>query len=291
MSTRKLTNVAATVTDSYVYDAFGVAIDHNGSSENNYLYRSEQYDFTLDKYYLRARYYDQNIGRFSSMDSFKGRIAQPLSLQKYIYSNANPISFHDPTGMITVPETMFTVAVITTLTSLVLAGFEHLLSLDRDPIRWKAKIYDVGFSLKKVDGQVSYVSAESGCINNSLYEDTKGVGEFLLLYVGVSTPTPELLGKGAGGLAPGGIDPQVGDATLFTPGLLGPEPKWLSGLCSVSQVSIALGKGIAYGTFTMGTGVGDFTLTPSIISGFTIGADYLAGISIPISLEMKQCNQ
>ena len=59
-STRVLTNGSGEVTDSYVYDAYGNLLKSVGGSVNNYRYAGEQFDSSLDDYYLRARYYDGN---------------------------------------------------------------------------------------------------------------------------------------------------------------------------------------------------------------------------------------
>lgn len=98
MSTRKLTNTSETITDNYVYDAFGILIDRTGSTENNYLYTGEQYDTNLDAYYLRARYYNQVTARFYSQDSHPGYIEIPMSQNAYIYSYNNPVMNFDPSG-------------------------------------------------------------------------------------------------------------------------------------------------------------------------------------------------
>ena len=52
-STRLLTNSTGSVTDSYVYDAFGLLIAHNGQTVNAYLYTGEMLDPT-GLYYLRS---------------------------------------------------------------------------------------------------------------------------------------------------------------------------------------------------------------------------------------------
>ena len=57
-----------------------------------------RYDENLDQYYLRARYYDQGAGRFTQMDSWIGRSAEPTTLNKYVYGNADPANVTDPTG-------------------------------------------------------------------------------------------------------------------------------------------------------------------------------------------------
>ena len=66
---------------------------------NKYLFAGEQYDSNLSDYYLRARYYDTSSGRFTRRDTYEGSLDDPLTLHKYIYANANPVSFIDPTGL------------------------------------------------------------------------------------------------------------------------------------------------------------------------------------------------
>jgi RHS repeat-associated protein len=105
-STRALTNEAGIVTDTYIYDAFGRIIVQTGSTPNLYLFAGEQRDFSIGLDYLRARYINYNLGRFQSMDSFPGILRLPITLQKYIYANANPITYVDPTGYVGLLEVM-----------------------------------------------------------------------------------------------------------------------------------------------------------------------------------------
>ncbi|ELS31336.1 MULTISPECIES: RHS repeat-associated core domain-containing protein, partial [Pseudanabaena] len=103
-STRALTNAAGTVTDSYNYDAYGTLLNSTGSSENSYRFAGEQFDKNLNQYYLRDRYYNQGVGRFTRSDSYQGNISNPLSLNKYLYANGNPVGFIDPTGKFSIAE-------------------------------------------------------------------------------------------------------------------------------------------------------------------------------------------
>ncbi|MCP4138554.1 MAG: hypothetical protein GY754_46780, partial [bacterium] len=98
-SVRQLTNDAGIVTDAYVYDAFGVLINGEGSTENNYLYAGEQFDAAVGLYYLRARWMNQQNGRFTSMDPFVGDYMAPESLHKYSYAKNNPVDYNDPSGL------------------------------------------------------------------------------------------------------------------------------------------------------------------------------------------------
>jgi RHS repeat-associated protein len=95
---RQLTSTAGTVTDKYEYDAFGNLWTVSGTTPNNYLYRGEQYDFDLGLYYLRARYYNPNTGRFMSRDPWSGNQFDPKTLHKYLYVGSNPVNNVDPRG-------------------------------------------------------------------------------------------------------------------------------------------------------------------------------------------------
>ena len=103
-STRALTGQSGIVTDTYTYDAFGLLLEQSGTTENQYLYRGEQFDEELGLYYLRARYMDPAIGRFVTMDGFAGSIQDPYSLHKYLYANANPMTYSDPSGNFSIGE-------------------------------------------------------------------------------------------------------------------------------------------------------------------------------------------
>ena len=62
------------------------------------FYRVEQYDSDLGLYYLRARYYNPNTGRFMSRDPEDGNLFDPASLHKYLYANGDPVDGVDPMG-------------------------------------------------------------------------------------------------------------------------------------------------------------------------------------------------
>ncbi|MEE8519568.1 MAG: DUF6531 domain-containing protein [Dehalococcoidia bacterium] len=59
-------------------------------------------------YYLRARYYDPETGRFLSRDPVAGFIERPTSQHPYAYAFNNPCSFVDPSGNLA-QESGFTV--------------------------------------------------------------------------------------------------------------------------------------------------------------------------------------
>ncbi len=97
-STRFLINAGGGVANTYVYDAYGSLLASTGTTPNNYLYTGEQWDSDLGMYYLRARYYKPDHGRFWTQDTFEGSQSDPLSLHKYLYAADNPVNMVDPSG-------------------------------------------------------------------------------------------------------------------------------------------------------------------------------------------------
>lgn len=97
-SVRGLIDENGKVTDTYNYDAFGNLLDKTGTTVNNYLYCGEQLDSTTGLYYLRARYMNPATGTFITQDTYLGTVFDPTSLHKYLYANANPVTYCDPSG-------------------------------------------------------------------------------------------------------------------------------------------------------------------------------------------------
>ena len=103
----ELVSDSSTVTHKYDYDAFGVEKKPDPLDGNPFRYCGEYYDGETKTYYLRARYYDPNIGRFTQQDSVwlmareypnGQKITDPLSLNLYVYCANNPIVYGDPSG-------------------------------------------------------------------------------------------------------------------------------------------------------------------------------------------------
>ena len=99
-STRLLTDEAGATTDHYAYEAFG-ELDAAASlqaSDNDFLYTGEQLDPNSEFYYLRARYMNLANGRFTQMDAWAGRQAEPDTMHKYAYTRNAPSNKVDPSG-------------------------------------------------------------------------------------------------------------------------------------------------------------------------------------------------
>lgn len=75
----------------------------------DYLYNG-QYGVITDRnglYYMRARYYDQDIKRFTNRDVVSGDITNSQSLNRYCYVQDNPVSLTDPFGLCPDPNSNF----------------------------------------------------------------------------------------------------------------------------------------------------------------------------------------
>ena len=83
----------AEILNHYSYDAFGNTIEKTEKVENRFCYNGEMLDPLTQQYYLRARFYNPVIGRFTQEDTYYGD-----GLNLYQYCQANPVGYVDPSG-------------------------------------------------------------------------------------------------------------------------------------------------------------------------------------------------
>ena len=81
------------IRNSYCYDAFGESVISHEDIHNRFRFNGEQYDPVTSQYYLRARYYNPVIGRFTQEDTYYGD-----GLNLYEYCKNNPVLYRDPNG-------------------------------------------------------------------------------------------------------------------------------------------------------------------------------------------------
>lgn len=92
-STAYVTGSYGAVENCYFYDAFGNVIESQENIRNRILYTGQQYDQETGQYYLRARFYNPVIGRFTQEDTYRGD-----GLNLYAYCENNPVMYYDPSG-------------------------------------------------------------------------------------------------------------------------------------------------------------------------------------------------
>jgi RHS repeat-associated protein len=68
------------------------------ASHNRFGFTGHEYDNEAGLYNAKARYFDPQLGRFLTQDSYLGEIDNPPSLHRYFYAAANPTRYVDPTG-------------------------------------------------------------------------------------------------------------------------------------------------------------------------------------------------
>lgn len=101
-SITELSQTEGLVENSYDYDVFGNIRSRTGTINNNLLFQGIIYDDSLNLYDSRARFYNPIVGRFINKDYFKGKKTEPLSLNRYEFSQGNPVNFRDPLGLWTI---------------------------------------------------------------------------------------------------------------------------------------------------------------------------------------------
>ena len=91
-SVRQLTDESGEIILTREYDPYGNVLSSVGTVETKYGFTNEYTSQGL--IYLRARYYNPNIGRFTTVDPSQ----QEANL--YLYAGANPVNETDPTGFL-----------------------------------------------------------------------------------------------------------------------------------------------------------------------------------------------
>lgn len=98
-STALITDSSGAVVQKYDYEAFGNLDYAFGNDANKYLFTGQEYDPETNLYYYGARYYNPFSGRFLTKDTARRDLANPQSLNLYVYCLNNPLRWVDPAGL------------------------------------------------------------------------------------------------------------------------------------------------------------------------------------------------
>ena len=103
----RILNASGAEVVSYAYDAWGKVLSVSGSlsstvgAANPFRYRGYYYDTETGWYYLNARYYDPNVGRFLSPDlpdTLSADFENFAQYNLYTYCFNNPVNMADDLG-------------------------------------------------------------------------------------------------------------------------------------------------------------------------------------------------
>ena len=92
-STTHIVDEAGVVQNWYEYDAWGNITAKQEAIPNRYTYYGQQLDPITQQYYLRARFYNPVIARFTQEDTYRGD-----GLNLYAYCHNNPVFYIDSSG-------------------------------------------------------------------------------------------------------------------------------------------------------------------------------------------------
>ncbi|RME14743.1 MAG: hypothetical protein D6797_08140 [Bdellovibrio sp.] len=96
-SGRIMTNSSGDIIWTQTNYPFGGQVKGTGQG-NSFKFSGREYDYTTKLYDFGSRYLDPEIGRFISADDHNGKIENPQTLNRYVYSGNNPLKYVDPSG-------------------------------------------------------------------------------------------------------------------------------------------------------------------------------------------------
>lgn len=97
-TTANLTDASGQNQVAYRVDPYGEITKQEGESVNRQVFTGHEHDTETGLIYMKARFYDPDIGRFLTQDTYLGENGTPPSLHRYLYAYGNPTINIDPDG-------------------------------------------------------------------------------------------------------------------------------------------------------------------------------------------------
>jgi RHS repeat-associated protein len=98
------TDTTGTLKGTALYDPWGQVLSSTGEmatvpAQGAFGFQSDLTDTATGQVDMGVRAYEPTLGRFSSPDPLLGELTDPISLNRYLYGGASPITYADPTGL------------------------------------------------------------------------------------------------------------------------------------------------------------------------------------------------
>jgi RHS repeat-associated protein len=101
-SVRDIADVTGAVLNHISYDSFGQVLAQTApAAGDRFLFTAREWDAAISQFHYRARYYDPNVGRFTSLDPL-GFHSSDTNLYRYVRNQ--PILSTDPLGLVETTE-------------------------------------------------------------------------------------------------------------------------------------------------------------------------------------------
>jgi len=186
--------------ESYSYDPYGnvTTTTHvTGGIDNPFLYCGEYYDEESGLYYLRARYYDPELGRFLTEDPIHDGI------NWYVYANNNPLMYLDRFGLAAVSIRDYTTGYGGAVNWDDTVGVASFIINDNSFWATGSGYNRVGITITNIDGRLY---AEDSELNNYFFgvtPDDMQAGVTITMfdgvpYIDISTPVLNALKRDVG---------------------------------------------------------------------------------------------
>lgn len=197
-SIRLVTSASGAVVSNYAYSAYGDATLGGSDTTSALRYDGEYFVPELGLYFLRARFYDPQDGRFLTPDLLPANDRLPQSFNPYLYASDNPVRFDDPLGAFSVAEIGIGLSIISVLASIAVTIFPRPLVYVAKALGFRTttptgvQYQPVGLSL---DLTLSKGLGTGGLQFDYVHGKTKELGiAWFFLGVQASTSSAELLG-------------------------------------------------------------------------------------------------
>ena len=224
------TDTTGTVSGRWAFDVDGNPT--TGTPDGLWVgWNSELTDTTTGNVWLRARWYDPATARFLTADPWMGNPAEPISLNRYLYANADPVNLADPTGLFSMTEE---VAVIDIHETLVMASVWRATAVAAEANALRAVLIRATWYLA---GGVTLIALATLAVNEGIDGDSRSTKPDIGLAPDIEhfdndgqshEPKPEPAADGAGDKDPPSCVPTgwtLGD-DVYDQTRAGNEPSW-----------------------------------------------------------------